>query len=97
MRFTTRLAVDRTIKLDVNGSAQHLRICAARAGLAPLLTVQGGPALPLLHEVGKFQRLLKLEEDFLVATGINEDAGRWQRRTRTPCPGRSKSTIFGPC
>src|SRR3954447_23351477 len=67
MRFTTRPAVDRTIKLDVNGSAQHLRICAARAGLAPLLIVQGGPALPLLHEVGKFQRLLKLEEDFLVA------------------------------
>jgi pimeloyl-ACP methyl ester carboxylesterase len=67
MRIKTPLTIDRNVKLDVNGSTQHLRICAARAGLPPLLVVQGGPALPVLHEVAKFQRLLKLEEDFLVA------------------------------
>jgi pimeloyl-ACP methyl ester carboxylesterase len=67
MRSTTRFAVDRTITLDVNGSIQRLRLCATRAGLPPLLVVQGGPALPVLHEVAKFQRLLNLEEDFLVA------------------------------
>ena len=59
--------IDTTITLDVNGSAQRVRICGARAGLPPLLVVQGGPALPLLHDVPKFQRLLNLEEDFLVA------------------------------
>jgi len=67
MQSTTPLGIDRTVKLDVNGSIQHLRLCAARAGLAPLLVVQAGPGLPLLHEVAKFQRVLKLEEDFLVA------------------------------
>src|SRR5262249_6290498 len=72
MRFKTPLDIDRTIQLNVNGSAQHLRICGARAGLPPLLVVQGGPALPLLHEVGKFQRLLNLEKDFLV--------GYWEQR-----------------
>ena len=72
MRYDTPLGIDRTIKLNVNGSAQHLRICGARAGLSPLLVVQGGPALPLLHEVPKFQRLLNLEQDFLV--------GYWEQR-----------------
>ena len=66
MRLMTPLTIDRTIELDVNGSTQHVRIGAARAGLPPLLVVQGGPALPVLHEVPKFQRVLKLEDDFLV-------------------------------
>lgn len=72
MRVTTSLAIDRTIKLDVNGSGQQLRLCAARPGLPPLLIVQGGPALPLLHEVRKFQRLLNLERRFTV--------GYWEQR-----------------
>jgi pimeloyl-ACP methyl ester carboxylesterase len=72
MGNNTRLEIDRTVKLSVNGSTQHLRICGARAGLRPLLVVQGGPALPLLHEVPKFQRLLHLERDFLV--------GYWEQR-----------------
>ena len=72
--MTTRapLAIDKTITLDINGSRQRIRLCAARTGLPPLLIVQGGPGLPLLHEVAKFQRLLNLENDFLV--------GYWEQR-----------------
>src|SRR5262245_4803754 len=62
----TRLAIDRTTTLEMNGSRQRIRICAARPGLPPLLVVQGGPGLPVLHEVAKFRRLLDLERDFLV-------------------------------
>jgi proline iminopeptidase len=67
--MTTRapLAIDNTITLGINGSRQSIRLCSARTGLPPLLIVQGGPGLPLLHEVAKFQRLLNLEDDFLVA------------------------------
>lgn len=61
------LAVDTTIELDINGFRQRVRLCAARAGLPPLLIVQAGPGLPVLHDVAKFQRLLNLERDFLVA------------------------------
>jgi pimeloyl-ACP methyl ester carboxylesterase len=67
MANTRLLAVDRTITLDVNGSRQQVRIRAARPGLPPLLIVQGGPGLPVLHEVSKFARLLNLESDFHVA------------------------------
>ena len=72
--MTTRapLAIDKTITLEINGSRQSIRLCAARTGLPPLLIVQGGPGLPLLHEVAKFQRLLNLERDFLV--------GYWEQR-----------------
>src|SRR5215475_7393530 len=72
MTSGVRLAVDRTETLTINGSRQRVRLCAARPGLPPLLVVQGGPALPLLHEVAKFQRLLNLERDFLV--------GYWEQR-----------------
>jgi pimeloyl-ACP methyl ester carboxylesterase len=67
MAIKTRLAIDRTVTLDVNGSTQRIRLCAEHTGLPPLLIVQGGPALPLLNEVAKFQQRLHLEQDFLVA------------------------------
>jgi pimeloyl-ACP methyl ester carboxylesterase len=67
MKTSAPLAIDKTVTLDVDGSRQAVRLCGVRAGLPPLLVVQGGPALPLLHEVPKFQRRLHLEQDFLVA------------------------------
>jgi pimeloyl-ACP methyl ester carboxylesterase len=66
MPSRTPLVIDRTSTLDINGSLQSIRLCAARADLPPLLIVQGGPGLPVLHEVPKFQRLLNLENAFLV-------------------------------
>jgi pimeloyl-ACP methyl ester carboxylesterase len=68
----TPLAIDKTSTLEINGSRQSIRLCAGRAGLPPLLIVQGGPGLPVLHEVQKFQRLLNLENAFLV--------GYWDQR-----------------
>jgi len=72
MKTSSRLSIDKTIPLNINGSRQSIRLCATRPGLPPLLVVQGGPALPLLHEVRKFQRLLNFETDFLV--------GYWEQR-----------------
>ncbi len=72
MATTKRHAIDRTIDLAVNGSRQRIRLCAAREGRPPLLIVQGGPGLPLLNEVRRFQRLLDLERDFEV--------GYWEQR-----------------
>ena len=66
MKRPTPLAIDRVIALDINGSRQRIRICAKREGLPPLVVVQAGPGLPLLHEVAKFQRLLGLEREFRV-------------------------------
>lgn len=63
---TSALAIDETTLLDVNGSHQRVRLCAERPGLPPLLIVQHGPGVPLLHEVSKFQRRLRLERNFLV-------------------------------
>lgn len=71
MSWTT-LAIDKTVKLEINGSAQRIRLCGEPAGLAPILIVEAGPGLPLLHEVGKFRRSLRLESDFVV--------GYWEQR-----------------
>jgi pimeloyl-ACP methyl ester carboxylesterase len=60
------LAIDETIALEINGSQQRVRLCATRAGLPPLLIVQHGPGVPVLHEVAKFQRRLQLERNHLV-------------------------------
>jgi len=67
MTIDTPLAIDKTITVNINGTRQKVRLCSAHPGLPPLLVVQGGPALPLLHEVPKFQRLLNLENRFLTA------------------------------
>ena len=60
------LADDRTVTLPIDGSTQRVRMCATRVGLPPILIVQAGPGFPLLREVPKFQRRLRLENDFLV-------------------------------
>ena len=73
------LAIDKTVKLDINGTRQRVRICSARAGLPPLLVVQGGPALPMLYEVRKFQRLLNFEQEFLTVY--------WEQRGCGDVPG----------
>jgi len=42
MAIRTPLAIDKTIRLDINGSHQQIRMRAIRAGLPPLLIVQHG-------------------------------------------------------
>jgi pimeloyl-ACP methyl ester carboxylesterase len=81
----TRHAIDRTIDLDVNGSRQRIRLCAEQEGRPPLLIVQGGPGLPLLNEVRKYQRLLDLERDFLV--------GYWEQRGCGDAPARDTDGV----
>jgi proline iminopeptidase len=63
----TPLVIDKTVKLEINGSTQQIRVCSERTGLPPMLIVQAGPGLPLLHEVAKFQRHLHLESEFQVS------------------------------
>lgn len=72
--------IDKTITLAINDSTQQVRLCAARPDLPPLLIVQAGPGLPLLHEVSKFQRLLHLESDFQVAYWDQRGCGNASRR-----------------
>ena len=88
MATTTRHAIDRTIDLDINGSRQRIRLCAERDGRPPVLVVQGGPGLPLLSEVRKFQRLLDLERDFLVAY--------WEQRGCGDAPMRDTTSVSLP-
>jgi pimeloyl-ACP methyl ester carboxylesterase len=73
-----RFAVDQTVRLEINGSTQRVRTCATRPGLPPLLVVQAGPGLPLLHEAGKFQQRLRFEEHFQVFY--------WEQRGCGPAP-----------
>lgn len=61
------LVIDKIVPLEINGSTQRIRLCAERTGLPPILVVQAGPGLPLLHEVAKFQRHLHLESAFMVS------------------------------
>jgi pimeloyl-ACP methyl ester carboxylesterase len=78
-----RLAVDQTVKLSINGSTQPIRMCATRTGLPPLLIVQAGPGLPLLNEVPKFQKRLRLESDFLVCYWDQRGCGNASRLDAT--------------
>jgi pimeloyl-ACP methyl ester carboxylesterase len=59
--------LDTTVALEINGTKQRVRLCAARSGLPPVLIVQAGPGFPVVNEVAKFQQCLQLEENFSVA------------------------------
>jgi len=82
------IVIDKTVTLDINGSAQRIRMCADRTGLPPLLIVQAGPGLPVLHEVAKFQQRLHLEADFLVSY--------WEQRGCGIAPARDANSVTLP-
>jgi|GEM_PF-181283 len=68
--------IDQMVTLQIDGTNQQVRLCAERAGLTPLLIVQGGPGLSLLNEASKFQDHLQLEGDFLVAYWDQRGCGK---------------------
>ena len=76
-------AIDETLALDINGSQQQVRVCAMKPGLPPLVVVQQGPGIPLLHEAAKFQRRLDLERDFLVVYWDQRGCGNASAREAT--------------
>lgn len=77
--------IDRTVTIRLNGVRQRLRICAQDVASPPVLVVQAGPGLPLLHEVPKFQRRLALERHLVV--------GYWEQRGCGTAPGRDAHTV----
>jgi pimeloyl-ACP methyl ester carboxylesterase len=77
------LEIDKTVRLEINGSMQKIRLCAERGGLSAMLIVQAGPGFPLLHEAGKFQRCLHLESDFLVGYWEQRGCGNASRQDAT--------------
>jgi pimeloyl-ACP methyl ester carboxylesterase len=78
--FETIMTIRETAALDINGSHQTVCRCAERTGLPPLLIVQAGPGLPLLHEMKRFQRHLQLEKDFLVSYWDQRGCGNASRQ-----------------
>jgi proline iminopeptidase len=59
--FTSNL-----LQIRINECMLSVRVCTMNAGNPPVLVVQAGPGLPLLHEVRKFQQRLGLERRFTV-------------------------------
>lgn len=55
-------------------------MCAERTGSPPILIVQAGPGLPVLHEVARFQRHLQLETDYLVSYWDQRGCGNASRQ-----------------
>jgi pimeloyl-ACP methyl ester carboxylesterase len=82
------LVIDKTVTIEINGSAQRIRMCAESRGLPPILIVQAGPGLPILHEVKKFQQHLHLESDFMVSY--------WEQRGCGIAPAQDAKSVSLP-
>lgn len=53
--------------MKIDSRRLDLIIAAEEDGLPPLVVVQGGPGLPLLHEMRRYRRAFRLERRFSVA------------------------------
>jgi pimeloyl-ACP methyl ester carboxylesterase len=61
------MPLDEKIVLHLQDTRQTIRLRSTRAGLPPLLVVQGGPGLSLLNEIDRYEKTLGLESAFTVA------------------------------
>src|SRR5271157_2063235 len=84
-RRNTRNGCDHVFTLNVQNTSQNVRLSASRPGLPPLLVVQAGPGLPVLNEVSRFQKCLRLEEEFTVAY--------WEQRGCGTAPRSAAHTV----
>jgi len=60
------LEIDTLEELQVGGIPQWIRVRGTAAANPVLLLMQQGPGLPMISDVERFQRTLRLEDDFTV-------------------------------
>jgi len=70
------MEIDKLEAVPVGDTTQWIRIRGAAASNPTLLLIQQGPGLPMLNEVRRFGRLLRLEEAFTVVYWDQRGCGR---------------------
>jgi pimeloyl-ACP methyl ester carboxylesterase len=60
------MKIDTLESVQLGGIPQRIRIRTADTANPVLLLMQQGPGLPIINEVRRFERLLRLEDDFTV-------------------------------
>jgi pimeloyl-ACP methyl ester carboxylesterase len=74
------MKIDTLEPVQLGETTQWIRIRSADPSNPVLLLIQQGPGLPMLNEVGRFDRLLGLEADFTVVYWDQRGCGRSLRR-----------------
>jgi pimeloyl-ACP methyl ester carboxylesterase len=78
------MAIDSLEAIQIGGATQWIRVRGADESNPVLLLIQIGPGLPMLNEVRRFQRLLRLEHDFTVVYWDQRGCGRSLRSKLPP-------------
>jgi len=74
--------IDALEQIDVGDTTQWIRIRGTDAANPVLLLIQQGPGLPMINEAARFERTLRLEEEFTVVYWDQRGCGR-SLRSRT--------------
>src|SRR5580700_7804354 len=69
--------------IQIGDSTQWIRIRGADPSNPVLLLIQQGPGLPMINEVRRFERLLRLEQLFTVVYWDQRGCGRSRRDRAT--------------
>lgn len=70
------MAIDERAKVHLSGTTQWIRIRGVDASNPVLLLIQQGPGLPMMNEARRFERLLRLEQEFTVVYWDQRGCGR---------------------
>src|SRR4051794_4337285 len=63
-------------KININNSSQWVFVRGRNINAPLLIHVQAGPGLPMISEANKMEKLLHLENNFLVAYWDQRDCGK---------------------
>jgi pimeloyl-ACP methyl ester carboxylesterase len=83
------MKIDTLESVQLGGITQRIRIRAASTSNPVLLLMQQGPGLPMINEVRRFERLLRLEDAFTVVYWDQRGTGLSAR------PLRQRTGAFG--
>src|ERR1035437_1165094 len=70
------MAINQLEKIIVNESEQWIHVRGKNINAPLIIHVQAGPGLPIIAEANEMQKLLNLEENFLVVYWDQRGAGK---------------------
>jgi len=84
MKNNSVMDINHLEKVTINNSGQWLLVRGKNASAPLIIHIQAGPGLPIIPEANKMQKLLRLEDDYIVAYWDQRACGKSYHKNIDP-------------